>query len=85
MLLNYAGDDTVDFLKSALGWNVARTALGAQITADLVALVRSGAIRPVVGTVGTFDEIPALIDAMGKRQSTGRTIVMVATVMVATD
>ncbi len=77
VLLNYAGDDLVDMLKTALGWNVARTALGAQITADLVELVRAGSIRPVVGKVGTFEEIPVLIDAMGNRQTMGRTIIMI--------
>ena len=75
VLLNYADDDTIGFLKSAMGWNVAPTSMGAQITAEIVELVRSGAVRPVVGTVGAFEDIPALIDAMARRQSTGRTII----------
>jgi hypothetical protein len=32
-------------------------------------------VRPVVGAVGAFEDIPALIDAMARRQSTGRTII----------
>jgi NADPH2:quinone reductase len=79
VLLNYGDDDMVDLLKTAMGWNVAPTALGAQITAEIVELVRAGVVRPVIGAVGQFDEVPALIDAMGKRQTTGRTIITVAT------
>jgi len=78
VLLNYADDDGIDFLKTAMGWNVAPTALGAQITSEIVALVRTGAVRPVVGAVGNFEDLPMLIDAMGKRQTTGRTIITVA-------
>ncbi len=78
MLLNYADDDGIDFLKTAMGWNVAPTALGARITSEIVALVRTGAVRPVVGAVGNFEDLPMLIDAMGKRQTTGRTIITVA-------
>jgi NADPH:quinone reductase len=79
VLLNYASDDMIDLLKTAMGWNVAGTAMGTKITAEIVELVRAGAVRPVIGTVGTFDELPTLIDAMGKRQTTGRTIIMVST------
>ncbi len=61
-----------------MGWNVAPTALGARITAEIVELVRSGAVRPVVGAVGSFEDVPALIDAMRKRQTTGRTIITLA-------
>lgn len=76
VLLNYAGDEMVDLLKTMMGWNVARTALGAQITSEIVELVRAGAVRPVVGAVGRFEELPELIDAMARRQSSGRTIIM---------
>ena len=44
---------------------------------SILDLVRSGDIHPVIGSVVTFDELPAAIDAMGKRQTTGRTIAMV--------
>ena len=44
---------------------------------SILGLVRNGDIRPVIGSVVPFDELPAAIDAMGRRQTTGRTIVMV--------
>jgi NADPH2:quinone reductase len=78
VLLNYAADDGIDFLKTAMGWNVAPTALGARITREVVELVRSGAVRPVVGAVGGFEDVPVLIDAMRKRQTTGRTVITLA-------
>ena len=49
VLLNYAGDDMIALLKTAMGWNVAPTALGERIMADIVERVRRGAVKPVVG------------------------------------
>jgi len=77
VLLNYAGDDMIAMMKSALGWNVSPTALGRRITAEIVDLVRSGAVRPVIGSVVDFEDLPALIDDMANRRTTGRAIVMV--------
>jgi NADPH2:quinone reductase len=78
VMLNYAGDDMVQMIKTGMGWNVAPTDLGAQITRDVVDLVRRGAVRPVVGDVVPFEELPALMDAMADRRTTGRAIVTVA-------
>ena len=77
VMLNYAGDDMVQLIKSGMGWNVAPTSLGARIMADVVELVRSGAVRPVVGDVVGFEELPTLMDAMANRRTTGRAIVSV--------
>jgi NADPH2:quinone reductase len=76
VMLNYAGDDMVQMLKTAMGWNVAPTELGASITSQVVDLVRSGAIHPVIGSVVDFEELPTLIDAMARRQTVGRAVVM---------
>jgi NADPH2:quinone reductase len=76
VLLNYAGDDMIDLLKTAMGWNVAPTALGERIMADIVERVRRGAVKPVVGSVVAFEELPELIDAMANRRTVGRAIVM---------
>ncbi|MEZ5246284.1 MAG: zinc-binding dehydrogenase [Acidimicrobiales bacterium] len=77
VLLNYAGDDMIQMMKTALGWNVSPTALGERITADIVDLVRAGAVKPVIGSVVAFEELPGLIDDMANRRTTGRAIVMV--------
>jgi NADPH2:quinone reductase len=77
VMLNYAGDDMVQMLKSAMGWNVAPTSLGARITQEVVELVRAGSVRAVVGQVVDFEELPSLMDAMASRRTTGRAIVTV--------
>lgn len=75
VLLNYADDDMIAMLKTAMGWNVAPTALGERIMADIVDRVRRGSVRPVVGQVAGFDDLPELIHAMAERRTVGRAIV----------
>ena len=77
VLLNYASDTMVQTLKQAMGWNVAPRELGVRISREIVELVRSKAVRPVVGRTVPFDELPAAMEAMAHRATTGRTIVMV--------
>jgi NADPH2:quinone reductase len=77
VLLNYMDDEMRGMMKAGLGWNVSPTALGERITAEIVELVRAGAVTPVVGSVVAFEELPALIDDMAHRRTTGRAIVMV--------
>jgi NADPH2:quinone reductase len=77
VLLNYAGDDMIQMMKTALGWNVAPTALGERITREIVDLVRQGAVRPVIGAVVAFEELPQLIDDMANRRTSGRAIVSI--------
>jgi NADPH2:quinone reductase len=77
VLLNYANDAMVKMLKQALGWNVAPRELGVRISGEIVDLVRSKAVRPVVGQQVEFDQLPAAVEAMASRATTGRTIVMV--------
>jgi len=76
VMLNYQSDDMVAVVKGAMGWNVAPTALGERITAEVVDLVRAGTIRPVVGQVVDFEDLPAAIDAMADRRTVGRTVVL---------
>jgi NADPH2:quinone reductase len=76
-LLAYATPEIAAFVKQAVGYNFAPRELGEHMMTSILELVRSGDIRPVIGSVVPFDELPAAIDAMGKRQTTGRTIVMV--------
>lgn len=75
VLLNYAGDDLVGMLKTAMGWNVAPSSLGAQINAEIVELVRRGAVAPVVGEVVPFEELPSAVDALARRRTIGRMVV----------
>jgi NADPH2:quinone reductase len=58
-----------------MGWNFASDELGARIMREVNELVLAQKIKPVVGKVVGFDEIPAAIEAMANRQTVGRTIV----------
>lgn len=76
VLLNYQSDEMVDFMKSAMGWNVAPRALGELAMADILELVRSGAVQAVVGATPSFAELPQAIVDLGERKTIGRTIVL---------
>jgi len=41
-------------------------------------LVQSGKVKPVIGKVVAFEEIPAAMEAMANRETVGRTIVKLA-------
>jgi NADPH2:quinone reductase len=77
VMLAYADPEMSDFLKSGMGWNFVPAALGEQIMREIIELVRAGRVRPVVGQVIGFDEVPAAIEAMANRETVGRTVVMV--------
>lgn len=64
-------------LKRGMGWSFASDELGARIMRDVVALVRAGKVKPVIGRVVGFDDIPAAIQAMAHSRTVGRTIAMV--------
>jgi NADPH2:quinone reductase len=76
-LLAYATPEIAAFVKQAVGYNFAPRELGEQMMASILELVRTGDVRPVIGSVVPFEELPSAIEAMAKRQTTGRTIVMV--------
>jgi NADPH2:quinone reductase len=77
VLLAYQPPDALEFVKTAMGWNFAPAALGEKIMADIVALVLAGTIKPVIGQVVDFGDVPAAITAMANRETVGRTVVMV--------
>jgi NADPH2:quinone reductase len=77
VLLAYANDDLSQMVKSAMGWNFVPAELGASITREVVDLVLAKKLRAIVGKVVDFEELPAAIDAMARRDTVGRTIVMV--------
>jgi NADPH2:quinone reductase len=78
VLLSYQEPDALAFLKSGMGWNFLPNELGARIMDEIVSLVRSKRVRPVIGQVVDFEELPAAIDAMARRDTVGRTIVSIA-------
>lgn len=75
--LAYADDGLRSLVKSAMGWNLASGQQGAAIMREVVALVEQGAVRPVVGEVVGFEDLPAAITAMADRATTGRVIALV--------
>jgi NADPH2:quinone reductase len=78
VLLAYADDDMRTMLKTAMGWNFTPASLGARIMREVIDLVVAGDIHPVVGSVVEFADVPKAIDAMARRATVGRTIVMVS-------
>jgi NADPH2:quinone reductase len=79
VLLAYQEPEALEFLKTAMGWNFAPAALGQRIMSDIIELVLAEKIKPVIGQVVAFDDIPAAITAMADRRTVGRTIVTVDT------
>lgn len=75
VLLSYADDERRTIVKTAMGWNLPSSELGADITRQIVERVRAGRVKAVVGDVVGFDAVPAAIDAMARRQTVGRTII----------
>src|SRR5262249_31522356 len=76
VMLAYATPDMSEFLKTAMGWSFVPRETGERVMREIVDLVTAGAVKPVIGLVIGFDEIPAAIEAMANRQTVGRTIVM---------
>ena len=77
VLLAYQPPAVVDLVKTGMGWNFAPAALGARIMGDIVDLVLAKKVKPVVGQVVSFEEIPAAIEAMARRATVGRTVALV--------
>jgi NADPH2:quinone reductase len=78
VLLSYQEPDALAFLKTGMGWNFIPNALGSRIMDEIVSLVQSKKVRPVIGRVVDFQEIPAAIDAMARRDTVGRTVALIA-------
>jgi len=78
VMLAYAQPDLSELLKTGMGWNFAPSELGEEIMRKILDLVLAGKVRPVVGSVVGFEEIPAAIETMANRETVGRTVVVVA-------
>ncbi|MEM7142938.1 MAG: zinc-binding dehydrogenase [Actinomycetota bacterium] len=75
VMLNYQSDAMVEMIKGAMGWNVLTTSTGQTIQAELVDMLRSGAIRTVIGRQVPFEQLPAALEALGSRETSGRVVV----------
>jgi NADPH2:quinone reductase len=75
VLLAYAPDAMAQLVKKSMGWNFVPARRGAEINRAVVELVLAKKVRPVVGRVVAFEELPAAIEAMANRETVGRTIV----------
>jgi NADPH:quinone reductase-like Zn-dependent oxidoreductase len=49
--------------------------LGQQIQQRLLGLLDAGAIRPIVGRTGPFEQLPQALEDMGSRTTFGRVVV----------
>jgi NADPH2:quinone reductase len=76
VMLAYADPEMWEFLKTAMGWNFVPRATGERAMHEILEMVASGAVKPVVGRVIGFEEIPEAIEALADRGTVGRTIVM---------
>ncbi len=74
VLLSYVPDAGVPAMKAAIGANFAPTSLGVRIQSEIVGLVQAGAVKPVVGRVVEFDELPTALAAMINRDTVGRVV-----------
>jgi NADPH2:quinone reductase len=77
VLLAYAQPEIATFVKQAMGFNFVDRASGERMMESVIDLVLEGAVKPVIGSVVDFNDLPAAIDAMAKRNTTGRTIILV--------
>ncbi len=75
VLLSYAPPALAQMMKKGMGWNFASDELGARIMCEIVDLVIAKRVKPVIGRVVEFGDLPAATSAMANRETVGRTIV----------
>jgi NADPH2:quinone reductase len=76
VMLAYAAPEMAELVKDAMGWNFASAELGARIAKEIEELARSGAVKPAVGKVVGFDDLPAAMEAMANRETVGRVVAL---------
>ena len=75
VLLAYADAAVAPLMKKGMGWNFSPNELGQRVNQEIINLVLEQRVKPVIGKVVDFEEIPAAIVAMANRETVGRTIV----------
>ena len=74
-MLAYADEHVGKLMKRGPGWNFVPEASGQRFMREINDLVLEKRIKPVIGKVVDFKEIPGAIAALANRKTTGRTIV----------
>ena len=73
IMLSYRSDPLV--IRRASGVNCLPRSLGDAVHERVVALLDEGAIRPLVGHVAPWSELPEQLERMRQRQTMGRTVI----------
>ena len=76
VLLAYASEAVIPAMKKGMGWNFCSDALGARINAEIVDLVREGKVKPVIGEIAGFNDLPAAITRLRDRATYGRVLIV---------
>jgi NADPH2:quinone reductase len=76
VLLAYASEAVVPAMKKGMGWNFCSDALGTKIMAEIVDLVRREKVKPVIGEIADFNELPAAITRLRDRATCGRVLIV---------
>ena len=63
--------------KALTGFNFPAHADGVEMHTELCALIETGVLRPMIGQEVPFTELPAALAAMERRETVGRTVVVV--------
>lgn len=74
VVLAYLDDAMIPMVKDAIGFNFAPASLGARINQEIVDLVLAGSVRPVIGSVIDFEDIPAALTRLADRETVGRVV-----------
>jgi NADPH2:quinone reductase len=75
VMLAYTADERRE--NPAPGFHIQPRVIGDRVQRSLEALLDEGAIRPFIGKVVGFDELPDALDDMDLRQTMGRTVVTI--------
>ena len=78
VLLAYGDENFVPAMKQAMGWNFCPDQLGEKIMAEIVERVIQKKLKAVIGDVVDFHDLPAALEGMRDRATTGRIIVTLA-------
>jgi NADPH2:quinone reductase len=74
-MLAYATEAGGKAMKRGLGWNFVKASVGQRFMREINDLVLKKRIRPVIGQVVDFEQLPGAIEALASRRTIGRTIV----------
>jgi len=75
VLLAYATSAVAPLMKKGMGWNFVTDELGRRMNDGIIELLEAKQLKPVIGKLVEFEEIPQAIVAMANRETVGRTIV----------